>query len=335
MQEQDMVSKEFFKDKSRMADLFNGFICNGREAVLPENVQEIDTVQSRMWKDGSEIRTNVNIMDGKRRLTADCQVVIVILQEQTNIHYAMPVRVMNQDATDYYNQWKEIQREHRKKQDLTGAEFLSGISKNDKLLPVISIVIYFGSEPWDGPRTLKEMLDLSDCPEDIQKMIADYPINLLEVRTYETLENFHTDLRVVFGFLQNASEKERLKKYMEEHSDELSNMAEDAYDMIAAMSNSKDLKKLQRVKENPEGGCNMGDAISELIKDGKEEGEKQGRNQINHLIQKLYEDGRQKDLLRSLNDTEFQDRLLEEYGLRNSPEKVGENSNQSSGSSDV
>lgn len=32
------------------------------------------------------------------------------------------------------------------------------IFKEDKIIPVITVVLYFGEKPWDGPRSLKDMM---------------------------------------------------------------------------------------------------------------------------------------------------------------------------------
>jgi hypothetical protein len=37
------------------------------------------------------------------------------------------------------------------------AEFLSGFHREDRVLPVITIVIHWGAEPWDAPLSLREM----------------------------------------------------------------------------------------------------------------------------------------------------------------------------------
>lgn len=46
---------------------------------------------------------------------------------------------------------------------LTGgasAEFLSEFHKDDKLTPVITITVYWGSGKWDAPRSLHEMFGI-------------------------------------------------------------------------------------------------------------------------------------------------------------------------------
>ena len=59
------------------------------------------------------------------------------------------------------------------------------------------------------------------------------------------------------------------------------------------------------------GRVNMCQALEELIEDGK----KEGKNRINSLNLKLTQDGRMDDLIKSFQDMDFQERLLEEYNL--------------------
>lgn len=59
------------------------------------------------------------------------------------------------------------------------------------------------------------------------------------------------------------------------------------------------------------GRVNMGQDLEELIEDGK----KEGKNRINSLNLKLTQDGRMDDLIKSFQDMDFQERLLEEYNL--------------------
>lgn len=49
----------------------------------------------------------------------------------------------------------EKRKEHREKKEFkTGVEFLSGITRMDRLSPVCCIVFYHGEEPWKGPTRL-------------------------------------------------------------------------------------------------------------------------------------------------------------------------------------
>ena len=263
-----------------------------------------------------------------RIVRINCRAILVALQNQPKIHYAMPVRVMNTDAANYHNQWTELQKLHRKNKDLTGsAEFLSGMKKEDRLKPVLTIVAYFGREPWNGPRTLKDLLNLSGLDPAIRKMIADYPMNLLEVRSFKNLDWFHSDIRQVFGFLKYAQDKTLLKNFMEENQKEFHTMDKDAYDLIGIMSNTKEFDSLKPTVSKKGGKYDMCKAIDDMIQDGREEGRKAGiaigrksgiqagRNTLNILFQKLIQDNRQDELLRSIHDPGLQLKLLKEYSL--------------------
>lgn len=64
-------------------------------------------------------------------------------------------------------------------------------------------------------------MGLETYPSEFRDMVVDYPIHILEVRKYPRLEDFHTDLQYVFGFLQNAEDKEALHAYITAHNEVL------------------------------------------------------------------------------------------------------------------
>ena len=76
---------------------------------------------------------------------------------------------------------------------LTSEEFLSGLRKEDKLIPIITAVVYFGEKPWDGPGSLFEMLDVRD--ERLYRFLSDYKLNLISPADMDedAFVKFHTD----------------------------------------------------------------------------------------------------------------------------------------------
>lgn len=320
MQEKDVISIEYFEDAERFADLLNGYVFQGKQVIRPEDVGEMNRVITKTQKHGQGMKSKVLIRDVVRKVDIGIQVVLIALENQTDIHYAMPIRVMDADASVYYKQWKEKRLEHEKKKDLKGAEFLSGFAKDDRLIPTLTLVIYFGSKPWDGPKKLKDMMDLSSMPEYLQNMIADYPMQLLEVRNYPDPEHFKTDLQFVFGFLKYAANKKQLMKYVEEHEEVFSHLSEQTYDMISCMSKSEELKTVkQNYQEEKGGSINMCQAITEMIADGKREGEKtgekRGEKRFANLTQMLINEGKVELLLKATMDAECRDRLYLKYQL--------------------
>ena len=81
---------------------------------------------------------------------------IIGIENQSDMHYTMPVRNMQYDALQYENQLQEITAKHRIKKE--NDNFVSGLQKADKLLPVITLAAYFGSKPWDGAMSLHDLL---------------------------------------------------------------------------------------------------------------------------------------------------------------------------------
>ena len=96
-----------------------------------------------------------------------------------------------------------------------------------------------------------------------------------DVRRYPHAERFRTDLKLVFGFLQRASEPEELTEFIEENTKEFSSLTEDAYDMIASMSKTGELKELKKDVEQTE-DYDMCKAIDMMMQEREERGIKLG-----------------------------------------------------------
>ncbi|MBS5664580.1 MAG: hypothetical protein KHW89_03975 [Roseburia sp.] len=118
---------------------------------------------------GQQIQRIRDILKGAViRSTGDCTYLILGVENQTEIHYAMPVRGMIYDGINYGSQVNEISRRHRKGHDLNSpAKFLSGFTAEDHLTPVVTITVYWGSQPWDGPRSLHEMMQGSKVDSNV------------------------------------------------------------------------------------------------------------------------------------------------------------------------
>lgn len=78
---------------------------------------------------------------------------------------------MAYDTAEYEKQAAGIRRKIRKEgKHLSGGEYLYGFSKDSKLNPVITFVLYSGAEEWDGPVSLHEMIDFTDIPQCLKEM---------------------------------------------------------------------------------------------------------------------------------------------------------------------
>lgn len=110
------------------------------------------------------------------------------------------------DALNYAGQVEKITGRHRKSKDLRGAEFLSGFAKRDRLVPVVTITIYWKSGGWDGARSLHEMFSVKD--RRILNYVPDYQLNLIVPDEIEDFTRFETELGNVMHFISCSDDKE-------------------------------------------------------------------------------------------------------------------------------
>ncbi|MGP1349972.1 MAG: hypothetical protein ACTTK0_10140, partial [Stomatobaculum sp.] len=74
--------------------------------------------------------------------------------------------------------------------------------------PVITLVLYFGSEPWKKPRSLLECLDI---PEPLKPYVNDYPLHIFEIAqlTEEQVERFQSDFRIIADYFVQLRRHQR------------------------------------------------------------------------------------------------------------------------------
>ena len=90
------------------------------------------------------------------------------------------------------------------------------MKRKDKLVPVITITVYMGTDNWDGPRSLYEMIGNID--KNILPYVSDYKINLVEPEKITDFTKFETGLGQLFEILQNASDKNKMESVLKKDS---------------------------------------------------------------------------------------------------------------------
>jgi len=203
--------------------------------------------------------------------------VLLGIENQTDVHYAMPVRNAIYDALQYGRQVADIAAEHRRnKKDFTGksnGEYLSGFLKEDCIKPVITLVIHFGAEEWDGPLSLHEMMSVSDI--EILSFVENYRIHLIDPAklTEEQLDHFSTSLKEVMGYIKYSKNKEQLLKFL--HTDTHRSIEMNAVRVIKTITNTP--IEVSEEEEEIEMCKAIEDLIAESEARGRAEGEVRGR----------------------------------------------------------
>lgn len=198
----DVIFKNFWRENDRFASLFNTVVFGGKEVIKPEELSELDTDVSNVMELGEYKETLTRARDVVKRAAYGVDFVIMGIENQSRVHYGMPLRVMLYDSLGYLKECREIARQHQKNGDkATPDEFLSGLHKDDRLHPIISIVIYYNEKPWDGPKSLKDLV--VEMPEEISQVFSDYRMNLLQVVESERYHFSNEDVQDVFETARN------------------------------------------------------------------------------------------------------------------------------------
>lgn len=271
----DHILKNFWKDNSRFADLFNACIFDGEQVLKPNDLTEVDTDISSLLQFNGHAETIQKVLDVVKKTAFGIDFVILGIENQQKVHYAMPLRHMVGDAFSYLKEYNELAVKNKKQKNWRNSdEFLSGLTAEDRLHPMITICIYYGEKEWDGPRSLIDMLKV---PERFQALVSDYKMNLIEVRNSEYLKFQNSDVSIVFDISRFIYDK-RYDKINDIYKEQL--IPSELGLVIGAITESQKLID-DAIKLEKEGGkMNMCKALEELEEKGRiDRRKKRRRNQ--------------------------------------------------------
>jgi hypothetical protein len=217
----DTVTAKYMRQNEIFADAFNYFVYDGEQVIDPSNLEELDTREIDVPYGGEvgaeqPIQRTRDVIKSVTAMTDKKTAYLVLaIENQSNIHYAMAVKNMVYDALQYAKQVEKAITSHKKSNDYKGVnsdEYLSGFMKDDRLMPVMTLVIYFGSKEWDGPMSIHEMFEEHD--KRILSFIPDYKINLIAPAAISDndFEKFNTTLKEVLCFIKYCKDAEKLEK---------------------------------------------------------------------------------------------------------------------------
>lgn len=263
----DTVTKAYMRENAIFADAFNYLIYDGRQVIKPESLKELDTTEIALpFADSHEeaVQKYRDILKSAVVKHDDKAAYILLgIENQTEIHYAMPVRNMIYDALQYGKQVSEIAAKHRKDTDKGSSkgEYLSGFYKDDRITPVITLVIHFGADAWDGPLSIHEMTGLDDY--DILRFVPNYKINLIDpaIMDIGDFSKLESSLREVMGYIKYSKDADKMNIF-------LSGNAHATIEREAAMVIKTITKTPIDIPEGME-EINMCEAIEAMIKDNR------------------------------------------------------------------
>ena len=221
MAQTDLYTKNYISQNDIFADIFNFFIYGGDQVIKPETLVDESIEESAiLLTEGGAGEVSQRYRDVLKSCVIKrgegTSYVLLGVENQASIHYAMPVRSMVYDALQYDRQVKAAAQKHRRGKDTPASgEFLSGFTKEDRLIPVITLVVYFGADRWDAPRSVRQMFDQT-YDERLLSFVQDYRINLIEPAALsdDELARFTTDFGRVMEFLKVSNDKQRMQSLL-------------------------------------------------------------------------------------------------------------------------
>ncbi|MDO4807505.1 MAG: Rpn family recombination-promoting nuclease/putative transposase [Coriobacteriales bacterium] len=212
----DAATKKYVDNPNRFADVFNYAIYDGEQVVDATSLRPLDTAVATSTKGKSRFveRHRDGLKLWKAMADGHAAYALLGIERQTDVNLAMPARCMLYDALAYSDQVNRLKHENRKQGNLDSRSFISGLRPNDRLLPVATLVVHFGSDEWDGATNLHAML--SKCDKRLLAFVADYRINLVSPASMdaEDFAKFKTDFGLVLGYIKYAHDKDNLQRFV-------------------------------------------------------------------------------------------------------------------------
>lgn len=257
----DTITKDYISDTNVFADVFNYYIYGGEQVILPEQLEERDPAEIALpyGADGAVVPVQ-KFRDAQKLCTVmtdgKLEYVIYGIEAQAKIHNAMTVRNNLYDALEYAGQVAEAAKSHRKelkkerrleqgekisnegKKNLTSDEFLSGFWEDDRLIPSVTVTIYFGADEWTGPMSLFDMMEVKD--PRILACMDNYHLRLIEPMRMpdEEIMKFQSSLREVLLFIKYSKNPENLKRILKDNEQRFREMERRAVDVIEVITNT-------------------------------------------------------------------------------------------------
>lgn len=180
----DVALKEFFRDNEIFAALFNGYFFNNDMVIKPDELKPANTAYSETLRVNS-ITNNTNHFSLSKinryrdnlRICSNSLFVILGIEDQSIIHYSMPLRNNLYDLLGYCSELTNYSSINDKN-NWTLDERLSNVKKDTKVTPIITVVFYTGEKPWDGPRSLHDMMNIND---KIKNLVPNYPLYIVDI----------------------------------------------------------------------------------------------------------------------------------------------------------
>lgn len=269
---------QWMGNPARFADFYNGNVFGGNKVIHPEELVpakgEIHKIEKDKDKSQKEIHRYRDIIMYWKKYGIN--LAILAIENQKNVHLAMPVRNMMYDSIAYQEQidfhWNLLSQEEKNK--CSKKEYLSHYLIGEKLNPIITLVFYYGDDEWLENTELYNMLEMEELEKmhpEVKQYIQNYKLNLIDMMHMKDINVFHSDLQYVFGMLKYKGNKELLSSYVNENPEYFNYIDKETALVIGELLDSEDiLKTADEIREGER--MSMCKALEDLYNEGRLEG---------------------------------------------------------------
>lgn len=273
----------YLTDRDRFAELINVSEFQGRPVLRGDMLEPDDVrygeLRPNQQQNSRKPQMEEHFRDIKMRTKTGEWIAVTAIENQENIDYTMPLRIMEYDCLEYNNQIRQIRAEKAKRlqeEGVTPCDWNTRLEENDRIVPVHTVCFYHGTQKWDGPRSLKDMMNFENASPDWESLFHDYGMSLFCANEVTDLSMFKTGLRQLFEVIPLRNDKEKLFELW--HQEEFQHLDRDTAETIAILIDSTEV--LERLDEyEVKGEYNMCQAVEEWKKDWLAEGTAQGIEQ--------------------------------------------------------
>ena len=240
--EEPMIT--YYEDARHFAWLVNGWIYHGNRRIEPTQIKPKNIRLTGRTGKGRITRTRTRYRDISKTIGNATIFLIIGTEFQSFIDYSMPVRVMDYDTLEYKDQIQAIHTTRKNEAIASGRApgvDLSPLKKEDRLVPVITLVLYMGEAPWNADERLLEF------PKDLASMFL-------------TIK-YQKDFKTLQSVLQSIPE--------------LDTVEQETFDTAWNFLDKRMLKFKDKA-QNAKGDVNMCVAVDQMLEEGRKQGHERG-----------------------------------------------------------
>lgn len=271
------------------ADIVNVLLFDGKEIIKPTELE--DQLPRSTYKSDGKLREMERDV-AKRWKNGSVRIACIGMENQTAVDKYIPLRVIGYDGAEYRTQY-----------DLNGYKY-----------PVITFILYFGTEQkWSEEISLKNCLEI---PAELEEYVNDYRVRVFPIAflSPEKVKQFKSDFRIVADyFVQMRSTHNYVP------NEQTITHVQETLQLLSVMGNDERFE--EAYNEGKEGGLkNMSEVLDRIENKGVNKGVSIGVNIGVDLMAKLMsillKEKKYSDAERASQDAAYRMQLMQQYGLK-------------------